>query len=50
MDPSLDVQTQKTEWQKGKDEGNVKKKKVVESPGKVKATVFWDSKGVLLLK
>lgn len=34
---------------KGKDEKAPKKAKVVESAGKVMATVFWDSKGVLLI-
>lgn len=35
-------------WKK-KDEPTPKKAKVVESAGKVMATVFWDSKGVLLI-
>lgn len=34
---------------KGKDEETPKKAKVVESVGKVMATVFWDSHGVLLI-
>lgn len=34
---------------KGKDEPTPKKAKVVESAGKVMATIFWDSKGVLLI-
>lgn len=34
---------------KGKDEQTPKKAKVVESAGKVMATVFWDSKGILLI-
>uniref|UniRef100_A0A1B6CNN9 Mos1 transposase HTH domain-containing protein n=1 Tax=Clastoptera arizonana TaxID=38151 RepID=A0A1B6CNN9_9HEMI len=34
---------------KGKDEPTPKKVKVVESAGKIMATVFWDNKGVLLI-
>lgn len=34
---------------KGKQEGAPKKDKVVELAGNVMATIFWDSKGVLLI-